>query len=111
MASAVEITLSDEERSELERRAAKLTLSYRAVQRARVVLSMRPRDCPTWRSPVGWGCARRSSGSGGDDSANSAWRVLRTNRGRVDRGAFPPHEVAQVKAIACELPRTHGLPL
>jgi transposase len=21
---------------------------------------------------------------------------------------FPPHEVAQVKAIACELPRTHG---
>jgi hypothetical protein len=36
---------------------------------------------------------------------------LRTNRGRVARGGFPPHEVAQVKAIACELPRTHGLPL
>jgi hypothetical protein len=51
------------------------------------------------------------SDSGGDDSANSAWRVLGTNRGRVDRGAFPPHEVAQVKAIACELPTTHGLPL
>jgi hypothetical protein len=43
--------------------------------------------------------------------ANIAWPVLRTNRGRVDRGAFPPHEVAQVKAIACELPRTHGVPL
>jgi hypothetical protein len=36
---------------------------------------------------------------------------LRINRGRVDRGAFPPHEVAQVTAIACALPRTHGLPL
>src|SRR5438034_7042356 len=38
MASAVEITLSDEERAELERRAAKLTLPYRDVQRAKVVL-------------------------------------------------------------------------
>ena len=38
-------------------------------------------------------------------------RVCRINRGRVGRGAFPPEEVAQVKAIACELPKTHGLPL
>src|SRR5215211_7044233 len=38
MASAVEITLSEEERVELERRAAKLTLAYRDVQRAKVVL-------------------------------------------------------------------------
>ena len=38
MASAVEITLSEEERCELERRAAKLTLPYRDVQRAKVVL-------------------------------------------------------------------------
>jgi hypothetical protein len=38
MASAVEITLTEEERSELERRAAKLTLPYRDVQRAKVVL-------------------------------------------------------------------------
>jgi DDE superfamily endonuclease len=27
------------------------------------------------------------------------------------RGVFPPEEVAQVKAIACQLPREHGLPL
>src|SRR5512133_1705755 len=38
MASAVQITLTDAERSELERRAAKLTLPYREVQRAKVVL-------------------------------------------------------------------------
>ncbi len=38
MASTVEITLSGEERCELDRRAAKLTLPYRDVQRAKVVL-------------------------------------------------------------------------
>jgi len=38
MTLAVNITLSDEERLVLERRAAKLTLPYRDVQRARVIL-------------------------------------------------------------------------
>ncbi len=32
-------------------------------------------------------------------------------RGRVARAVFPPEEVARVKAIACELPRTQGVPL
>ena len=32
-------------------------------------------------------------------------------RGRVARAVFPPEEVAQVKAIACELPKDHGVPL
>ncbi len=50
-------------------------------------------------------------GSGGDDFASSAWRAWEINRGRVARGVFPPQEVAQVKAIACELPRAHGVPL
>ena len=31
---------------------------------------------------------------------------LRIKRGRVDRVVFPPEQVAEVKAIACELPRT-----
>jgi hypothetical protein len=44
MASAVEITLSDEERREPERRAARLTLRYRNVQRAKVVLGWRRPD-------------------------------------------------------------------
>ena len=38
MATAAEITLSQQERSELERRALKLTLPYRDVQRAKLVL-------------------------------------------------------------------------
>lgn len=38
------------------------------------------------------------------------WRGLRIKRGRVVRAVFP-EEVAQVKAIACELPRDQGVPL
>jgi len=37
--------------------------------------------------------------------------VLRIERGRVARAVFPPQQVAQVKAIACELPRDLGVPL
>jgi hypothetical protein len=36
---------------------------------------------------------------------------LRIERGRVARAVFPPEEVAQVKAVACELPKAHGVPL
>ena len=36
---------------------------------------------------------------------------LRIKRGRVVRAVSPPEEVAQVKAIACELPKDQGVPL
>jgi hypothetical protein len=36
---------------------------------------------------------------------------LRIKRGPVARAVFPPEEVAQVKAIACELPKDLGVPL
>jgi hypothetical protein len=35
----------------------------------------------------------------------------RTSSARVARAVFPPQQVAEVKAIACELPLAHGLPL
>jgi DDE superfamily endonuclease len=38
-------------------------------------------------------------------------RGLRIKRGRVARVAFPPEQVAEVKAIACELPKKQGVPL
>ena len=38
-------------------------------------------------------------------------RDSQTDRARAARAAFPPEEVAQVKAIACELPKELGLPL
>ena len=33
------------------------------------------------------------------------------DRGRDDHGVFPPEQVAEVKAAACEMPRELGLPL
>ena len=36
---------------------------------------------------------------------------MRIERGLVARAVFPPQEVAQVKAVACELPRDLGVPL
>jgi DDE superfamily endonuclease len=36
---------------------------------------------------------------------------LRIERGLVARAVFPPEQIAEVKAIACELAATHGLPL
>jgi DDE superfamily endonuclease len=42
---------------------------------------------------------------------NIAWTDCATSRGQAGRVVFPPQQVAEVKAIACELPRTHDLPL
>ena len=36
---------------------------------------------------------------------------MRRDRGRVARGVFPPAQVAEVKALACELPSEKGIPL
>jgi hypothetical protein len=41
----------------------------------------------------------------------SVWVVLRIERGRVGRAVFPPQQVAEVKAIACQLPAELGVPL
>lgn len=36
---------------------------------------------------------------------------MRIESARAARAVFPPEQIAEVKAIACELPATHGLPL
>ena len=71
---------------------------------------MRPTACLTWRSPTGLSCARRSLGSGGEDSPNTDSRASTIKRGLVDRVAFPPEQIAEVKAVACE-PPAQGAPL
>lgn len=40
-----------------------------------------------------------------------ASRVSRIERGRAARAVFPPEEIAEVKAVACELPKHQGVPL
>ncbi len=41
----------------------------------------------------------------------NAWAVWRSDRARGDPRFFPPELIVQIKAIACELPATLGLPL
>lgn len=36
---------------------------------------------------------------------------MRIECGRGDRAVFPPEEIAEVKAVACELPKAQGVPL
>ena len=53
----------------------------------------------------------RWSACGGSVSSKTDWRAWRSALVRVAPGFFPPELVVQVKALACELPATHGLPL
>ena len=72
---------------------------------------MRLRGCRTLISPRGW-IARRTVSRGEEPGFEpSGWMGLWIKRGRVDRVVFPPEQVAELKAIACELPRSHELPL
>jgi hypothetical protein len=64
-----------------------------------------------WRLPLGWIPRRVSSAAGEDDSSRSACGGSGIDRARAARAVFPPEQVAEVKALACELPATHGVPL
>ncbi len=93
-------------------------LAARARIRARTVtLRARRRFCspqraaPTLRSPSV--SASRASRSRSGESVSSirdstAWR---SSPGLVVRGLFPPVQIAEVKALACELPAEKDVPL
>lgn len=55
--------------------------------------------------------AARSSACGGSAFSRSASRDWKSALARVVPGFFPPDLVVQVKALACELPATRGVPL
>src|SRR6266487_699819 len=63
------------------------------------------------RSRAGSRRRRGWSVAGGSASSRSGWPGLRIASARAARAVFPPEHVAEVKALACELPATHGLPL
>src|SRR4051812_27155891 len=63
------------------------------------------------RSRGGWISRARRSRGGEDAFVRRASRGLRSDRGRVGRGVFPPAQVAEVKALACELPAERGVAL
>jgi hypothetical protein len=72
---------------------------------------MPPRGWPIPRSRFALTPRRGSWAAGEGGSSRTAWKDSRTDRARAARAVFPPEQVAEVKAIACELPATHGLPL
>ena len=51
------------------------------------------------------------SAAGDEGSARNASRGCTTSRARDARAVFPPQQVAEVVAVACELPTNHGRPL
>lgn len=51
------------------------------------------------------------SAAGASASLRSAWRGSRIVSARAARAVFPPEQIAEVKALACELPISEGLPL
>ena len=55
--------------------------------------------------------AGKSSACGASDSSTNVWPVWRNVPVRVAPGFSPPELVVEVKAAACELPATFGLPL
>jgi hypothetical protein len=52
-----------------------------------------------------------SSAAGGNGSSKSVWPGSMIASARAARAVFPPEQIAEVKALACELPATQGLPL
>src|SRR3954471_20722067 len=72
---------------------------------------MPPRGCRTRRSRRVSIAIPRWSASGEDASARTASRGCGIGRARVARAVFPPQQVAEVVAVACELPAEHGRPL
>src|SRR4051794_26931161 len=72
---------------------------------------MRPRGWRIRRSRCAAVVIRRSCRSGDGGSASTASRDSRTGRAWVARAGFPPQQVAEVVAVACELPARQGRPL
>src|SRR2546427_2382698 len=58
-----------------------------------------------------WILAVKSSAYGASASLRNAWRAWKNVPDRVAPGLFPPELVVQVKALACELPTQHDVPL
>jgi len=58
-----------------------------------------------------WIHVEKLSACGENVSLSSVLKALRNILGRVAPGIFPPDLVVQIKAIACELPAAHQVPL
>ena len=108
--SPFEIILTNEEREHLISLARKYTAPYRDVIRAKVIL-MATEGIENKEIGERLNLPRKTV---------SKWRkrfFYKREKGLVDRPRaggpffFPPEEVAQIKALACQLPAEQGIPL
>jgi DDE superfamily endonuclease len=72
---------------------------------------MQPKVYPMTKSPAVWTPAGKSSANGVSASSKSDWPACKNAPDRAGPGLFPPELIVQVKALACELPATHHVPL
>ncbi len=63
------------------------------------------------KSPDAWTAGVKWSACGASGFSLNGWRVWRNSQGRDAPGLFPPEVVVSIKALACELPSAHQLPL
>ena len=63
------------------------------------------------KSQPDWIPGVKSLAYGENDSLNNVYPGWKNGRDRGAPGFFPPDLVVQIKAIACELPAIHGVPL
>jgi len=61
--------------------------------------------------PGAWIHVAKWSVCGASDSSPNAWLAWRNSPDRAGPGLFPPEVVVQIKALACELPSQHQVPL
>src|SRR5580658_5337786 len=63
------------------------------------------------RSPINLTCHARSCRNGGSASLRNACLALRIGHGGDARRLFPPLVQAEIKALACQIPKETGVPL
>jgi DDE superfamily endonuclease len=61
--------------------------------------------------PPVWIRVVKSSACGENGSLNNVWRALKSAFARVGPGLSPPDLIVQIKAIACEIPAIHKVPI
>jgi hypothetical protein len=72
---------------------------------------MRRQVWGTTRLPLALIPRGRLSASGGSASSSRAWSGSRKDLDEADQESFPPDVMVAVKALACELPHEHGIPV
>ena len=109
--SPYHIELTGDERNRLEVTARRYSSPHRDVARAKIVLLAAeglPNDEIAARldTPLA-----KSSPNGANVSTSNAWLASWSDHEPDGPRLFPPEVVVTIKALACELPATSGVPL